>query len=260
VPTSTPKATALAKQAEKAYKANQYQEAAELLGRAWDAAPVPKYLYNLARAHDQAGALEAAMQAYRRYVSLPPEDIEPELVRKSNLAMDRLRSLLTQKEADQKAQEAARQKLEVEARVARLRADEEARKAQQQRAEYEAKERAAREAAGHKASTRKVAAFAVGGAALAGLGVWGGFGIAATGSKAAFEQATTLADKRRLEATTRTQALVADVGLAVGLVGAVTAVLLYPKGVAGPPAPTAMTVSLVPAAGGAWAAIGGTFP
>lgn len=247
----------LAKEAEAAYKANRYEEAAELLKRAFADTPVPKYLYNMARAYDQAGDLEQAMQAYHRYVALPAGEVESDLLRKANLAMDRIRSLLAQREAEQKLQEAERQRLADEARAAQARAEDEARRAREQREAFERKEREAKEASAVRVNVRRVAAFVVGGTALAAAGVGVGFGVAANGSRSAFAEATTLEQKRELEAATRTRALVADVALATAIVAATSAILLFPRAA---PTSAPVAVTLGPAPQGAGVSLMGVFP
>ena len=52
---ANPKATALAKEADKLYKDNKYREAAQKLEEAYAVDPAPLYLYIIARAYDQAG-------------------------------------------------------------------------------------------------------------------------------------------------------------------------------------------------------------
>ncbi len=256
-PAASPKATALAKDAEKAYKDNRYEDAARLLQQAWEADPVPKFLYNMARAYDQAAALEPAMDAYRRYVALPSDDTDPELVKKANLAMDRLRTLVAQREADKRIQDSEKQRLEGAAKDAQARADAEARKSRAQKAAYDAQAQAARDASSKKADSRKLIALGTGGLAVVGLGVAVGFGLAASGSHAAFDTATTVADKKAQEGAARTQALISDVGLGVGLAAAIAAAVLYPWG--GSDADTAVSVAVAPTPGGGLLSLGGTF-
>jgi tetratricopeptide (TPR) repeat protein len=240
-----PKATALAKDAERLYKDGQYKDAAKVLEQALQLEANPKLLYNMARAHDQAGDLQPALEAYRKYVGLPPEETEPDLVKKANLAMDRLRQLLARQEADSRIRDAEKERLEKEATEARARADAEAARARKQKAEFEAKERAQAEAQQSKASGRKTAAFVVGGVGVVGLGLGLVFGLVSNGSRQAFRTATLVEDKRARQAETLGQAIVADVSLLVGVACAVTAVILFPKG-----EPEAQ-VSFAPLPGGA---------
>ncbi len=227
---ANPKATSLAKDAERLYGNGQYKDAAKLLDEAIKIEPIPKFTYNLARCYDQAGELQAALDAYRRYVSLPTTDTEPELVKRSNLSMDRLRGLLAKQEADGRIRDAEKERLEREAREAQQRAEAEAERARRQKAQFDAKEKEKVEVQQTKANGRKIAAFVVGGVGLASLGVGIAFGLLSNGSKQAFRIAAVVEDKRARQADTVSQALIADVTLAVGLAAAITALILYPKG------------------------------
>lgn len=237
---ANPKATSLAKEAERLYGNGQYKDAAKILEEAIKVEPIPKFTYNLARCYDQAGELQAALDAYRHYVSLPTTDTEPELVKRSNLSMDRLRGLLAKQEADTRIRDAEKERLEREAREAQQRAETEAERARRQKAQFDAKEKEKVEVQETKANGRKIAAFAVGGVGLAALGVGIAFGLLSNGSKQAFRTATLVEDKRARQGDTVSQALIADVFLGVGVAAAITAIILYPKG--DPPA----EVSFVP--------------
>lgn len=239
------RATALAKDAERLYKDGQYKEAAKALEQAHQLDANPKFLYNMARAYDQAGELQQALDTYRRYVSLPAGDTEPDLVKKANLAMDRLRQVLAKQEADSVVRDAEKQRLEKEADEARARADREAEAARKQKAQFEAKEKARAQSQQSATSGKKVAAFVLGGAGLVGLALGLTFGLLSNGSKQAFREATLLEQKVALQSATQTQAAVADVSLLVGVGCAVAAIILFPKG-----DPEAATVSLAPLPGG----------
>jgi tetratricopeptide (TPR) repeat protein len=256
---ANPKALALAKDADRLYKENKYRDAAEVLKQAYDIDPNPLYLYNIARAWDQAGEIEKSLDAYRAYTALGSET-QPELVKKANLAMDRLRTLAARNKADKKVQEAEKKRLEEERKKAEARAEEESRLAREQRREFEAKEKAAREAQQAKVNLRKIGAFASGGVAVASLGTSLAFALLANGSLAEFRKATTLADKQRFEQATRTQALVTDIMLLVGIATAATAVILFPKGEPAPAGSVSVVSLLVaPAQGGAFASLGVSF-
>lgn len=254
---ANPKASALAKDADRLYKDNKYKEAAETLQRAYDAEATPLYLYNIARAYDQAGELEQGQEYYRRYVALPTSDTQPDLVKKANLAMDRIRTLLAKAAADKAARDAEKQRLEDDARKAEARADAEADEARRQRREFEAKERERKAAEEQRLSTRRVATLATGGGAALGLGLALGFGVASNVNREQFRAATTLADKQRLEAETRGTAAVADISLVVGLAAAVATVILFPKG-EGFERSVSMALSPLPGGGGV-ASVGARF-
>ncbi|MFT3711620.1 MAG: hypothetical protein QM817_28620 [Archangium sp.] len=253
---ANPKATALAKEADRLYKDNKYKEAAETLKQAYDAEPTALYLYNIARAYDQAAELELSLDYYRKYTSQPAEETQPDLVKKANLAMDRLRTLVARGEADKKVNDAEKKRLEDDAKKAEARAEAEASEARKQRREFEAKEKARRDAENQRINGRKLIAYGTGGVGIAGLGSALIFSIAANANKDAFRKAETLADKRRLEAETRTTAAFADITLLVGVAAAVATVIIYPKD--GEP-DKAVNVVFAPTSGGAMVGFGGTF-
>lgn len=254
---ANPKASALAKDADRLYKDGRYQEAAQTLAQAFAADPNPLYLWNIARAWDQAGEAQKALDGYREYVSQPSDQTQPDLVKKANLNMDRLRTVLAKESAEQTARQSEKQRLEAEAEAARRRADDEAARAKRQKAAFDEQERARKEQSEQKASTRTVAALAVGGVGVVGVGLWAGLGLAATGARKSFTQATTVAQKQAAQSSTVTLSAVADVSLVVGLAAAVTAVILWPKGSAEPT--SSVSVSLAPVPGGAMAGVAGEF-
>lgn len=253
---ANPKASALAKDADRLYKDNKYKEAAEKLREAYDTEPSALYLYNIARAYDQAGELEAALEYYRTYVGLDAQDTQPELIKKANLAMDRLRTLVAKAEAAKQVNDAEKTRLQSDAAKAEARADAEAAEARKQRREFEEKEKQRKAQEAQTVNVRKVAAFATGGVAAAGLVTALSFGIASAVNRDAFRSAATLDDKRRLETETRTTAAVTDISLLVGIAAGVTAVILYPKGE--PPAGTVKVV-VSPINGGGYAGVGASF-
>jgi tetratricopeptide (TPR) repeat protein len=212
----------LVRQAERLYESGQYRESAEKLIEAYVHSPHPRLIYNIARAYDQAGDLELAVEYYQRYVGTT-EDADPTLLRRSGLSIDRLRELLKQRE------QTRRREAEEQARLEAERAEAEQRALREQ----EARRRAQQQLNQRGASTRRTAAFVLGGAALAGLGTGAGFGLSAQSAKDDFRAAQTLQDKQRLQASTRQRALVADGAFVVGGLSAIAAVLLYPKGSAG---------------------------
>lgn len=241
-------ATALAKDAERLYKDGQYLEAAKVLEEATQLEANPKLLYNLARSYDQAGEVQRALDAYRRYVSLPSTDTEPELVRRSNLSMDRLRQLVARQDADTRARDAEKERLEREAREATARADAEAEKARAQRVAFETRERAQKETKQTASNGKRTAAFVLGGVGLAALTNALIFGLVSNGSKQAFREAERVTDKRARQAATIGQAVVADLSLLIGLGCAVTAFILFPFGDGG-------ALSLAPIGHGALATL-----
>lgn len=254
---ANPKASALAKEADRLYKDNRYKDAAETLKQAYDAEATPLYLYNIARAYDQAGELELSQDYYRRYVGLPAGETQPDLVKKANLAMDRIRTLLARAAADKSARDSEKQKLEDDARKAEARADAEASEARRQRREFEAKEKERKDAEEKKLNTRKLGTIIAGGGAALGLGLALSFGIATNVNRDAFRKAATLPEKQRLEAETRGTAAAADISLVIGLAAAVTTVILFPKG---EELERSVSVALAPLpGGGGLASVGARF-
>ena len=252
---ANPKVAALVKEGDRLYKENKYREAAEALKKAYDLEPSPVLLYNIARAFDQAGELKLALENYRQFVG--QEAADPQLVKKANLAMDRLRTLVAREEAGKQVQDADKKRLEDEAAAAKEKAAQEAEKARAQKEAYEAKEKAAQAAASKKTSTRLVAALVIGGVGVAALGSGIAFGVLATGSKNSFRSAGSVADKQRYANDTRTQSLIADVSFGVAIAAAVTAVIVFPKG-GSEPEPSVQVV-FAPTPGGAFAGVGGHF-
>lgn len=251
---ANPKAAALIKEGDRLYKDNRYREAAEALKKAYDLEPAAVLLYNIARAFDQAGELQLALDTYRQFVGQEGADLA--LVKKANLAMDRLRTLVAREEAGKQLQDADKKRLEDEARQAKERAAQEEEKSRAQKLAYEAKEKAALAASQKKASGRLVASLAVGGVAVAGLGTGIALGVLAGSSKSSFNTAATVDEKKRFEADTRTRALIADVGFGVAIAAAATAIILFPKG---GDSEKSVEVVFGPSPGGGFAAIGGHF-
>ncbi len=252
---ANPKSGALIKEGDRLYKENKYREAAEALKKAYDLEPAGVLLYNIARAYDQAGELKIALDYYRVFVG--QEGSEPALVKKANLAMDRLRTLVAKDEAGRQMNDAEKKRLEDEARAAKGKASEEAEKGRVQKEAYEAKEKEAVKAAQSKTSLRLVSSLGLGGVAVAALGSGIAFGVLAGSSKSSFNAATTGADKKRLESETRTRALIADVSFVGAAAAAVVAVILFPKG--GAASEKAVEVVFAPAPGGAFAGLQGCF-
>ncbi len=252
---ANPKVTSLVKEGDRLYKENKYAEAAETLKKAYALEPSPVLLYNIARAYDQAGELQPALDYYRQYTS--QEGTDPALVKKANLAMDRLRTLVAKGEADQKLREAEKKRLEDEAAKAKQKAETEAERSRAQREAFEAKEAREREAAQKKTDTRLIATVAVGGFALIAVGCGIGFGLAANGSKSSFLSAPTVAEKQRLESQTKTQSLVADVSFALAVAAGIATIVLVPKGSDEPP--KQVQLGFAPLAGGGAVSFGGRF-
>ncbi|MGA9524723.1 MAG: hypothetical protein WBV82_24910 [Myxococcaceae bacterium] len=220
-----PRFTQLVKQAERLYSTGKYKDSAEKLIEAYVYDPHPRLIYNIARAYDQAGELELALEFYQRYVK-SREGTDPTLLKRSALSIDRVRELMKRRE-ETKQREA---QLSAEAKAAEERAAREAEAKRRAEGELRLREAATAEEQVKARGRARIAAYTLGGVAVAGLGTGAIFGLQSNGSRNQFRDAKTVAAKSELEARTRQQALIADIGFGVGLVAAVTAVILYPKG------------------------------
>lgn len=227
---------------ERAYASGKYVEAAEALKKAHALEPHPRLLYNIARAYDQAVDTDSALEYYQLYLSAN-EGTDPILLRRSALAIDRLRLAQAKNQAEVKDQALERTRLTAEAEAAKRRADQEAeekRKSALRQAELEA------EVSQMATKRNRILAFVAAGVGAAGVATTVVMGLNALSSVRADAQTRVETERTSLIAAARTQALVADIGLGVGVAGAVTAYLLYPKGGAAEPAGDSAQVTLVP--------------
>lgn len=211
------RATTLVKEANRRYLEGDYRKAAALLLRAEALEPNPKLLYNIARAFDQAGESARALDYYQRYLATP-EGADPVLLKRSELAQDRLQSVLAQ-EARLKAEEQHR---------ARLLKTEESPEVTRLRELQAARERAARESAERSGQNGRLVSYTL--AAGAGVGLISGvaFGISAARAKGQFTQASNAQSKRTWQAAASLRAGIADASFAVALAAGVTAFIFYP--------------------------------
>ena len=60
-------------EAEQLYRDGRYEDAAAILARLAETIPDPVLFYNLGRAHESAGQLEPAIEAYQRYLEVAPD-------------------------------------------------------------------------------------------------------------------------------------------------------------------------------------------
>lgn len=101
-PKARRKAIQLFKQSEKSYRKGRFEEAAELLKRAYKLDQAPTLLYNLARALESAGDLVGAKDAYGLYLQKEPNAPDRAAIAK------RIENLEAQLAALEKQREAAR--------------------------------------------------------------------------------------------------------------------------------------------------------
>ena len=218
----------LIKQAERLYDQKRYLEAAEALERAHEAMPNPdpRLLYNIARAYDQAGQTQQAIQYYEQYKA---KGTDLQLLKRADLFIDRLRLQQQKEEATAAAAEAERKRLQEEAVEARRRAEAERESARLAEEASQLRLRAAYDDAQAGRRRMQVTSFALGGVALASTGVGAFFGLKSREARTRFDAAGTLPEKLEAKTVTRNNAVLADIGFGVGLASAVAAILLYPK-------------------------------
>ena len=244
------RAQALIREGERLYGAGQYAKAATVLLKAQELEPDPRLTYNIARAYDQAGNLDAALENYQRYVG-SPEGTDPMLLKRSALSVERLRGLMAQR--DQARQQ--RDALELKASSAQQNAIKREADARRMEAENQSRDRAVTEAALQTDQQKRRGAFIVGGAALVFAGTGTVFGMSAVNAKGHFANANTPEQKQTWRSVTQLRAGLADAGFGLALAAAVTAVVLYPKaprssGTEAPLGETALRFGAGP--GGAW--------
>jgi len=216
----------LIKQAERLYDQKKYLEAAALLEKANESLSDSRLIYNIARAYDQAGRETEAISYYEKYLT---DGEDAQLRKRSRSAIDRLR---LQKEKEQRTAaetEAERKRLRGEAESAQRRAEAERVAARRADEANQQRLKVAYEEAQVSRKRMQVTSLALGGVALAGVGMGTFFGLQANGSRTEFGAARELDAKLAAKDATRNNALIADIGFGVGVVGAVAAILLYPK-------------------------------
>lgn len=216
------------KEAERLYNVGKYREAGELLEQVNEQQPNPKLLYNIARAYDQAGDLEKSLDYYQRYVG-SKDGTDPTLLKRAVLSIDRLKGLIAKSEEDRRRQEEARLKAEEDAKAAQARADADAQTARKALEEAEARSQTELAATQRARSRNKTIAIGSGVVGLLALGGGTYMGLSARGSRAEYDAATTVADKRRFQDAAKTQSLLADVGFGIGIAAVATAIFMWPK-------------------------------
>lgn len=240
--------TSLIREGERLYQAGKYKEAAEALKKAHEASPNPKLIYNIAVALENAGELREALSYYQQYVG-NTEGTDPTLLKRSARGIDRLQVLIKKEEQALASADTERQKLQAEAEASRRRAEEEQQAARRAEEENRRQQQAEYARALKSYKRQRIAAFAVGGVAVAGVGAGVLFGMQARDAREQFDAASRLEDKQARADDTKSKALLADLGFGVGLAGAITAIILYPK--EGPPVEGEVRMTLAPRGAGA---------
>lgn len=247
--TKSPNHQALLKEGKRLYDAGKYREAIEVLKQAHEQQPHPRLIYNIAVALEYAGEPREAMTWYRQYVTSSSDETDPALLKNSNRAIDRLRVQLDREDQAQAAADADRKRLEAEADAARRQAEEEQQAARRAEEDSQRQRQAEYDRAVKSYQRQRIGAFAVGGVAVLGVGAGVLFGMQARDAREQFDNAATLEAKETNADSTRSKALLADIGFGVGIAGAITAIILYPK--EGPPTQGEVRVTLAPRGVGA---------
>ncbi|MFL5355576.1 hypothetical protein [Archangium sp.] len=216
----------LTKQAEKLYDQKKYLEAAELLEQANELKPDTRLIYNIARAYDQAGKAKEAVSYYEKYLT---DGEDAQLRKRSRVSIDRLRLQQEKEEKTAAAAETERRRLKEEADATRRRMEAERESARRSEAASQLNLKAAYNDALVSRKRMQVTSIALGGVALAGVGMGTVFGLKARSARSDFDSARELDTKLAAKKLTRDNSALADIGFGVGLVSAVAAILLYPK-------------------------------
>jgi hypothetical protein len=157
--------------------------------------------------------------------------------------------LLEKEERTAAATELEHKRLQDEADASRRRAEEE--QAATRRAEEAVRQQRAAEQQRALATYRRsrLFAFTLGGVSAASVGAGIFFGLQSRDARKTFDSATNLESKQTAADTTRSKALLADIGFGVGLAAAIGAVVVFPK--EGPPAEGEVRMTLAPRGAGA---------
>lgn len=231
------------KQAGRLYDQKKFLEAVDALEKAYELAPDTRLIYNIAYAYDQAGKAKEAVSYYERYLR---DGEDAQLRRRAQSSIDRLR-LQQEKEATAAAAaDAERKQLQQQAEEERQRARAEQEASRKTEETSQLRLKVAYEDALAARKRMQITSFAIGGVAVGGAVLGTVFGLKARSSRTQFDAATDLATKQTARDATLTNSHIADIGFGVGLVGAVAAILLYPKNPP-PEQPGQARVTLAPA-------------
>lgn len=144
---ATPQARQAAKQhfqrGEKEYKLGHFEKALQAYSQAYDALPLPGFLFNIGQCHRKLGHFERAIFFYRGYLREKPRAANRKVV--EQLIADSERKLAAAREQKRKAELAAQRERERKAALAeqRRRAEEERRRMEKQLALEKARAEAA---------------------------------------------------------------------------------------------------------------------
>ena len=212
----------LAKESHAQYEAGDYAKAAETLLKAYELKPVPALLFNVARTYEKAGNTDQAIRFYQRYIDA--QNTDPDLVRQSSRAIERLHLVQDQQRQQKQAEE--QKKLAAQHAEDKRLAAERAAAEQAEKDRLAAQQRDAELAAQPVPTPNRVlpyTLFGVGGAAIVGGVV---LGLTASSLASDEKASTDPFAKPDLRDQAHSRALVADVFYGVGIVAAVTGAVL----------------------------------
>ncbi len=221
-PPPSTSSTQLALDGDRLFKESKYREAAEALKQAYALDPSPVLMFNIARAYDQAGDLQSALDAYRGYTELLNADAT--VAKRAQLAIDRLTRLLARAEAERQLEAAERLRREADA------------EAEKQKEEQAAKEHAALaaraqerlDAVNQEVNRRRLVGAGVASAAVTAVGIGAAFGALASSERNTSARAATLQDRQAALARSNNQALASDASFGVALAAGVAFALVFP--------------------------------
>lgn len=208
----------LVRSAVEAYDAGRYQDAINALERAYAIRPLPRVLYNIGRAYDQAGRFATAADYYRRFLQSEPDGDAAAVAREALQTAERRAREQTETEARQREEAEARQRAEAEARQ-RAEAEERA------RLEEERRRRMLSVGFAPRRVTVPVAVlWGIAGAGAIAGGILGGLALSAQSDFDASRQGN---DRASAYDTGTATAIGADVALGTAVVAGVTGLVLF---------------------------------
>lgn len=83
-----PKASAFAQDADRLFKGKKFKEAAQKLEQAYEDEPSGLFLYGIARAYQEAGENQKAVEYFKKYIELPVAEQDSEPLKKAKLAVE----------------------------------------------------------------------------------------------------------------------------------------------------------------------------
>ena len=206
----------LVRSAVEAYDAGRYQESISLLERAYAIRPLPRLLYNIGRAYDQAGQFGTAADYYRRFLQSEPNGDAAAVAREALQTAERRAREQTEAENRQRGEAEARAEAE-----ARQREEAEAR----QREEAERQRRLLSVGFAPRRVTTPVAVlWGIAGAGAIAGGILGGLALSAQSDFDASRQGT---DRASAYDTGTATAIGADIALGTAIAAGVTGLVLF---------------------------------